>query len=317
MVLVTHWFWNLGFLVFFVFSMVLATHWFWNLGFLVCLFVVSMALATHCFWNLGFLGFIYGFWLPIGSFWLTCACWKCCFAIAKQRLNLKTCIWPRRNACFEKLCFPTIKQHNFWNGASRLGEAHFFNIEYTNNLGTTAPLSHIYIYIYIYTYTHIYTWYYIIFYYYMTICYTIIDYNILYYIIWHYTLYYTIWHSTTSHSTGHHDEQEVLEHWLQALQAEEHEAAPLRPAAGSISVSLYISLSLYTYICIYIYIYIYIYTWIHTLYIYIYIHAYIYTYIYIYIYIYICIGSARTGLGRRGAGGAAGLREGGRLNWYY
>ena len=113
-------------LVCFIFSMVLATHWFWNLGFLVVFgflygfgyplvlrswfswFVVvfSMALATHWFWNLGFLGFIYGFWLPIDPFWLTCACWKYCFAIAKQRITLKTCIWPRRNVCFEKWCFP-------------------------------------------------------------------------------------------------------------------------------------------------------------------------------------------------------------------
>ena len=144
-----HWSWSLVlFVVFCLFSL-----WFWLpigseiLVFLFCL-VFSMVLATHWFWNLCFLGFIYGCWLPIDPFWLTCACWKCCFAIAKQHINLKTCIWPRRNACFEKWCFPTIKQHNFWNGASRLGETHFFNIEYAKNWGTTASLSHIYIYIY-------------------------------------------------------------------------------------------------------------------------------------------------------------------------
>ena len=73
----------------------------------------------------------YSLWcsLPIGSFWLTCACWKCCFAITKQHINLKTCIWLRRNACFEKWCFPPpVKQHIFWNWASRLGEIHFFII---------------------------------------------------------------------------------------------------------------------------------------------------------------------------------------------
>ena len=160
-----HWSWNI---VFFCcslfFSMVFVTHWFWNLGFLglfgildgfgyplvltssfSCFFffkmVFSMLLAIHWFWNLGCLGFIHGFRLPIDSFWLTCACWKCCFAIAKQRINLKTCIWPRRKTCFEKWCFPSIKQHIFWNGASRLGETHFFNIEYAKNGSTTAGLS--------------------------------------------------------------------------------------------------------------------------------------------------------------------------------
>ena len=116
------------------------------------LFVFSMVLATNWFWNFGFLGFIFGFWLPIGPFWLTCACWRCCFAIAKQCINLKTCIWPRRKACFEKWCFPTVTQHSFWNGASHLGETHFFNIEYVKNIGTTECLSHIYIYIYIYVF---------------------------------------------------------------------------------------------------------------------------------------------------------------------
>ena len=112
------------FFVFLVFSMVLATHWLWKFGFLSFL-VLSMVLAIHWFWNLGCVGFIHGFWLPSDSFWLTCACWKCCFAIAKQRINLKTCIWPRRNACFEKWCFPSIKQHTCWNWASRLGGTHF------------------------------------------------------------------------------------------------------------------------------------------------------------------------------------------------
>ena len=114
------------------------------------LLVFSMVPAIHWFWDLGFLGFIYGFRLPIDPFWLICACWKCCFAIAKQHINLKTCIWPRRNACFETWCFPSIKQHIFWHGASRLGETHLFNIEYAYNGGTTGCLSHIYIYIYIY-----------------------------------------------------------------------------------------------------------------------------------------------------------------------
>ena len=117
-----------------------------------------MVLATNWFWNLGFLCFIYGFWLPGDPFWLTCACWKCRFAKAKQRINLKTRIWLRRNVCFEKLRSPLYKNIIFfWNGASRLGETHFFSIEYAKSLGTTGCLSHMYIYIYIYTHIHAYT----------------------------------------------------------------------------------------------------------------------------------------------------------------
>ena len=127
--------------------MVLATHWFWNLVF--CFLILSMVLAIHWFWNLGCLGFIHGFWLPIDSFWLTCACWKCCFAIAKQRINLKTCIWLRRYACFEKWCFPSIKQHTFWIWASRLGETLFHHRICQKSGHHSLPFSYIYIYIYI------------------------------------------------------------------------------------------------------------------------------------------------------------------------
>ena len=102
----------LVFLIVFVFSMAFVTHWFWHLGFFVCC-VFSMVLVTHWFWNLGCLGFIHGFGLPIDPFWLTCARWKCCFAIAKQRIILKPCIWPRRNVCFDKWCFQSIKHYVF------------------------------------------------------------------------------------------------------------------------------------------------------------------------------------------------------------
>ena len=148
-----------------VFSMVLATHRFWNLGFLVVVVVVVVGFLDgfgyplilkswfSCLFCVLY-GFINGFWYASSQRHLECACWKCCFAKANQRINLKTCTWPRRNACCQKWCFPTMKQHNCWNVASRQGETLHFNIQYAQNGGTTATLSlsHIYIYIYIYIY---------------------------------------------------------------------------------------------------------------------------------------------------------------------
>ena len=100
-------------LMFLVFSMALATHWSWNVGFLCCLgflYVFGYPLILES-WFLVFVLMIFSkvCWLPIDPFCLTCACWKCCFAIAKQRINLKTCTWPRTNICFQKWCFPTIR----------------------------------------------------------------------------------------------------------------------------------------------------------------------------------------------------------------
>ena len=119
-----------------------------------------MVLATHWFWNLSFLGFIYGLLLPIDPFWFTCACWKCCFAIAKQRINLKTCIWPRRNACFEKLCFPLNKTAYFlkWSVSPRRNTLFQHRI-CQQSRHHRLPFSYIYIYIYIYVYVYIHMWY--------------------------------------------------------------------------------------------------------------------------------------------------------------
>ena len=130
--------------------MVLATHWSWNLVFVCFLYGFGYPLVLKSWFSCLFCGFLYCCWLPIVPFCSTCACWKCCFAITKQRINLKTCIWPRRNSCFQKWCPPTIKQHNFWNVASRLGETHLFNITYAKMGSPQRPFSHISLYIYIY-----------------------------------------------------------------------------------------------------------------------------------------------------------------------
>ena len=162
-------------------------HWYWNLVFVCfldgfgyplilksCFFVVfSMALATHWFWNLGFLvlfGFLDGFgyplvlesWFSWFSLWFLVTHWSflvnmCMLKVLFRQSETTHKLENMYMACCQKWCFPTIKHHSFWNGASRLGKTHCFNITYAKNLGTTGCRSHIYIYIYIYIYMYIYT----------------------------------------------------------------------------------------------------------------------------------------------------------------
>ena len=95
----------LCFLICLVFSMVVAIHWSWN--------VVSFGfswwiLATHWSWNLGFLIWFLLFLCLFVTHWsfLENMCMlRVLFRQAKQRINLNTCIWPRRNGFVQTWCF--------------------------------------------------------------------------------------------------------------------------------------------------------------------------------------------------------------------
>ena len=98
-----------------VFSMGFDPYWSWHFGFFVCCVVFSMVVHCPVVSTLGLLwcyGFTNGCWYTSGQCHLKCACWKCCFATAKQHTNLKTCIWPRQNVCFQNCSFRTVKHHD-------------------------------------------------------------------------------------------------------------------------------------------------------------------------------------------------------------
>ena len=142
-----------------------------------------MALGTNWSWNLVFL-FVCFCWfsrLVLVTHWpfLVYMCMlKVLFRHSETTHKLETNRWPRRNACFQKWCFPTTKQPSFWKVASRLGETLCFNIRCATNWVSTANLFHIYIYthtslplsLYIYIYIFMYMYIYIYIYVYTCIC---------------------------------------------------------------------------------------------------------------------------------------------------
>ena len=106
---------------------VLATHWFWNIGFLVCVGILDgfgypLILESWLSWFYPWI--VVTHW----SFLFNMCMLKVLFRLSETTHKLETFKWPRRNDCFEKWCFPSIKQHVVWNRASRLGETHLFNI---------------------------------------------------------------------------------------------------------------------------------------------------------------------------------------------
>ena len=99
------WFWlsidpGIYLFVVFVFSMVLATHRYWNLGVLTFLWfsrwfwlLIDPEILVFLF-SMGFsMVLVMLFWFASSQCHLECACWKCCFAIAKQRVSLNTYIY--------------------------------------------------------------------------------------------------------------------------------------------------------------------------------------------------------------------------------